>query len=163
MTFNYYESIEDRINLIDKHGALVKDSDFKLWRLHTNLKAFKKVVKGRTECIANLIIPSGALVLAPWFHSLHIENTGKLRADRAMVHSIVEINTKKKIDFAFSNWDTDFIYRVSDPSHVARALKNQYIPRYECVLPREPLDKRNVECASGIHFFVSLPRAINWK
>lgn len=166
MVFTDYETTNDRLELLDRHGApFFQNRPYisYVWELHTHLKAFKKVHSPLGMCIANLIIPVGAKVVSSYYHYDYDKNSGKLRADRAVVHSIVLIETKKKLSYAYSAWSPSFKYSLSSPLTVWRALENEQVPLEECITPRFEFDFSNEECSSGIHFFVSLPRALDWK
>jgi len=119
---------------------------------------FKKVYtldycNALTPLIANLIIPAGETIFSNSFLYMDI---AKMRASRAYVNSIVEINNFKfstirglnynrHIKIAHSIYDTTFEYHTG-----------------AFVEPKIGFSMEPYTCDSGIHFFISLDRALKY-
>jgi hypothetical protein len=140
------------------------------------LYVFKKAYTptSRDGVIINLIIPKGAIIFPGntpggclrTTVSVGMQGSGKLRASKAIVHSISTfkrkfnlydeynearyvddpIFKKKQVKRAIAGWDTSFSYQVG-----------------KTVEPRQPFSFSAYECESGIHFFFKLSKALNWS
>lgn len=127
-----------------------KTENTNIFRVTQPLYVFKKAKQNsstRRNVIINLIIPVGALVHIP-------SNTRygdvacfdrKMRASKAIVHSIVHEYGDCEFKQAVSDWNSSFQYKKG-----------------ETVEPLRPFSIREGECRSGIHFFVSLTSALNY-
>lgn len=114
-----------------------------LWKVHTDLPVFKKVYEHRYySVIANLIIPKGATIRAGTSSWRHPKHKRKMRANRAMVHSLVTRDTHEQTAKAHSNYAINF----------------EYVPG-KVVRPKKRFDWDDVECSTGIHFFLELKDA----
>lgn len=134
--------------VLDRYGDVVSDKrGTRFYRLHTDLPAFKKILKDREDrwffhvrCIANLIIPAGTLI--------HVGTQGnfvKCRAERAIVHSIFTKDDHKIVGIGKSSADWGF----------------KYVPG-ETVTPVAPFSQSHVVCSTGIHFFVDVNAALEY-
>jgi hypothetical protein len=100
--------------------------------------------------IANIIIPAGAEIYygAHGEHSVHF---GKVRASKAILHSISRQSNGDYVGFGRSSHDMSYLYKTStcqaDPIK-AIILK-----------PTESFSKKWDTCESGIHFFLDLQLA----
>lgn len=113
-----------------------------LWKVHTDLPAFKKVVDGGSAIIANLIIPKGARLRADTKTWTRRRNLRKMRANKAFVHSLVDKLCLHRVPIARSLFRESFTYM---PGQV--------------VTPWQRFSTKDIECASGIHFFLEVRRA----
>lgn len=112
-----------------------------------DLQVFKKAYlrDHRCEpCIINLVIPKGTVIYGPASISGEID-TRKMRAEKAIVHSIVNIADGKQRQMAHSGYDSRFKYRPGDT-----------------VVPDAPFGTAPDACKSGIHFFFDLHDALSW-
>ena len=72
--------------------------------------------------------------------------TVKCRCDKAKVLDIERIDTGEKVEYASSNYDSDFIYKVGE------------------IVKVEDFDEdRWDECSTGIHFFINKQNAIEYR
>jgi len=71
--------------------------------------------------------------------------TRKCRASKAHVVSITDIDGNSVGDYVPSNLDSSFIYRVG---------KTVEVPNFE--------EDRWIECAAGIHHFLTREEAVQW-
>jgi hypothetical protein len=161
---------------LDAHGKRVKDS---IWKLKEPIPAFKKVLTytafddrviaiyphlrdadlerairnnprfsnkafNLTGAIANLMIPKGAFV-----HFNKINFSNKLRADKALVHSIVRAEDQKPVAYGLSSYDRSFMY-----------LNGAMLGRKIEVEPAYEFYKGPGTCESGIHFYLELDAAL---
>ena len=69
----------------------------------------------------------------------------KCRCDKAIVKSITSIDGNERFDFAGSAFDQSFVYKVGETVSV---------PDFE--------NNRFIECAPGIHFFISRQEAVDY-
>jgi hypothetical protein len=138
-----------------------------------DLHVFKKISSYRDyydHTIANLIIPAGEVIfigIAPGGNprrSFYVgpDYSGKMRATKAFVHSIVtythksfyvepirlnDIRDIKQVKSGRSKHISNFIYRVG-----------------KTVTPHDPsFSFRPYECDAGIHFFLTLKEALNYN
>lgn len=120
-----------------------------------DLLAFKKVCISRDrflsseQAVVNLVIPKGALIYAPpmnFDRACDWVDYRKMRASEAHVHSIVSTQGRRQIGIGYSAFISSFTYR---PGTTVR--------------PRAGFSQRPVACASGIHFFLNVRDAIDYK
>jgi hypothetical protein len=161
---------------LNAHGKRVKDS---IWKLKEPIPAFKKVFTytpfsdrmiavyphledevlerelrnnphfsnrsyDLSAAIANLMIPKGALV-----HCNQFAFTNKLRANKALVHSIVRVEDRKPVMYGLSSYDTSFMY-----------LNGGMLGREIEVRPWHGFYNGTGNCESGIHFYLELDAAL---
>lgn len=157
------ETNSHRRSILNSHGVIKgRNSALPyLWELHTPLKVFKKTFSNNAfdAHIINLIIPAGALVVYSTDGHRH---KGKMRSDRAVVHSIVNLENKKELNQSYSSQNPRFIYRYSPYTVVSSALSGEKVPLEKCVVPEFDFCKSDITCHSGIHFFLSLKKAIEY-
>lgn len=108
------------------------------------MHVFKKVHHGSVECIANLIIPKGSIIYGLPYGS-DMQDGRKMRANKAIVHSIVSTNSGDEFKWARSGHDVRFVYKAG-----------------EAVKPLENFSTEQNQCRSGIHFFVNLHDALTY-
>lgn len=141
----------------------VKPADEKdFYVVEKPLHVFKKVHehRGWSECVANLVIPKGAVIYAsptvfgadPWDfkqsplrRDLHHADHRKMRCSEARVHSIARIHDGEATDEARSRHDAHF----------------KYLPKTN-VRPVRKFSWRQEQCESGIHFFLNVSDAIEY-
>lgn len=136
------------------------------------VKVFKKLHSG---CIANLVIPQGAMIRVSAVSSTGIP-AGKSRASMALCHSIVQelsSRIKDSVPSAVGYYQTSFMYNAN-PSLVSYYLENpEHFPlpllRTMAKTPKSGIavpshfSMVNKECEAGIHFFFSLKEAQNFR
>lgn len=114
-----------------------------------DLKVFKKVYafKNASPCIANLIIPTGAVIYTStdWDYGCSTVGDRKMRASRAIVNSIARCQDGLNIDIAYSSYCPSFVYK---PGKIL-------VPNY--------FDLESDTCTGGIHFFLNLSDAFHYK
>lgn len=102
--------------------------------IDTPIRGYKKCdTNGNGPTIVTLEIPHGAIVFSI--------NGSKCRTNKAIVRSI----DGDGIDEAYSFFDEEFVYRVGD-----ELVINDFDLRY------------NIECGTGIHFFLTKEEAENY-
>ena len=143
---------------IEKHATLTTECSLGgFYTVKKEMHVFKKVLYRDSSrfwhdtcpAIANLILPVGTE-----FYALHMGLTEagnadayrKMRADRARVHSIVELtHPHKQQPRAYSWFNGQFLYRPG-----------------EFIVPNLPFSKQDLLCESGIHFFINVQDAIDY-
>lgn len=111
------------------------------------LRVFKKVNLHYNYGIANLVIPTGAVVYASpnaFYGFINLSNCFKMRASSAHVHSVVNVKGGK-VSVGWSSHTVSFVYKAG--------MKIQ---------PEYGFSRRNSTCASGIHFFLNLKHALQY-
>lgn len=167
--------------IVRKSGKKLKNGQFILTK---PLKVFKKIFYNhphayrRTSCIANLIIPVGAIV------NLCQEGDGKkFRASQAYCHSIFEVNSKRELAEAYSGYSNNFKYysgkklglKDIDFEDMVRDAElyenNQYTTAARSRIAAFKKCKANPDsfgsgstntCSHGIHFFHEIQSAMNY-
>lgn len=111
---------------------------------------------GNTDGIANLIIPSGALVYFDDTLSLGSADFGKLRSNVAHLHSIARKRDQKPVLLGFSKHDPSFRYETPE----YKGNKNGV----SVLKPTNGFETgyHSRSCDSGIHFFLDLQYALNY-
>jgi hypothetical protein len=118
------------------------------WRVTSPLTAFKKVYGPLSHgAIVNLILPVGAKFYAPSCVWNHTSSRGgrKMRANRAVTHSIALIHNGEGLKDARSSFDKDYVYA---PGIVAR--------------PKPHFSSAYDQCDPGIHFFLNVVEAFDY-
>lgn len=117
------------------------------YRVTKELKVFKKAYSGHNSVIVNLIIPVGAIVHFPEIiYDNHDIDNRKMRASKAIVHSMATKFKKKELTVANSDWDCNFEYKVG-----------------KTVKPfDEKFSSTPRECEAGIHFFMQVEDALKY-
>lgn len=126
--------------------------------LNKDMKVFKKTCapgrRPRTSCITNLIVPAGAMVFVG-YSQLTFPFAGenmciiKCRASSAFVHSSAHTNGSS--------------FEQTNPVVSFHNSEFQYIPG-ETVRPNLGFYTNTPsQCAAGIHFFVTLKEALNYR
>ncbi len=140
--FNYYEEVI--INYADLEGADLKGADLKGADFDDDeIVRFGKILKedmiGYKKCKGNIVklkIPKGAIVFSI--------NNYKCRTNIA---DVISINGSRKKGLKIcSDYNSDFVYEVG---------KRAEIENFNLMY--------NVECASGIHFFMNEEDARNYN
>lgn len=167
--------------IVRKSGKKLKNGQFILTK---PLKVFKKIyythshAYGRTACIANLIIPVGAVV------NLCQDGDGKkFRASQAYCHSIAEIGSKRQLAEGYSGYTTNFKYYSgkklglvdSDFEDMVRDAELYERQQYthqgrqkvtalkKCkAVPDSFSSSSTSTCSAGIHFFHELQSALTY-
>ena len=121
-----------------------------LYTVHTPLHVFKKARadQGWGEVLINLVIPVGEFLFASekaWISDNWTISYRKMRASKAKVHSIINLDTRKEVVTAKSDYSTWFKYRKG-----------------KTVTPNH-FSKQNQFCAGGIHFFLNVGDALNYQ
>jgi hypothetical protein len=118
------------------------------WRVTRDLPAFKKVYGPMSQnAIANLVIPAGA----KFYASSSVWNTGstrgqrKMRASRAMTHSIALIHNGDSLNDARAAFVKDYVYTAG---LVAR--------------PKPYFSGAFDQCDPGIHIFLNVTDAFDY-
>lgn len=160
---------------IKRHGILLPNGQVLLTK---PLYVFKKVFgynagrdySSRTDSIANLVIPIGAVV------NLAQNTSRKLRASQAYCHSIVSKNGKQQFNSGESWYVSSFKYKSGIRNGVQpKQFKNMVIDKekYEsnwgctkvsaCKVTPSSFDTTSTEeCSAGVHFFLELNLAKNY-
>lgn len=133
-----------------------------LWTVHTPMPAFKAVSAFPKErygiasgvCIANLIIPKGATVVADPRRG---EFERKMRANMAEVHSIV------RVDYTFLPAETTRVAKAAAYYHSGFTYMVGYTARVRMAPGLSgAFDTTDATCAPGIHFFLNVHDALNY-
>lgn len=145
----------DLLIYFKRHVKPSHDKRFEFYTVVNDLCVFKKVLvcnnngfKTRSG-IVNLIIPPGAYVYAPQCAFEVYANLGlayrKMRASHACVHSVVTI-TGQKVKRGYSSYQPEFEYTTG-----------------KLVIPQPGFCFDAQDCAGGIHFFLNLHDARNYR
>lgn len=131
------KAFKDSVETFGKKGHLV--------RVVEPLTVFKKVWingrNGRQQAIAVLQLPVGTIIR----HASHALNY-KMRADKAKVLEIYKQADKAPVKKAFSGRQSGFFYHHGK---IAR--------------PNNGFDMHDSECSAGIHFWLHITAAREWR
>ncbi len=147
---SYVIQFPSRVN--KRYGHTLESSCF--YKVKHPLPVFKKVQRFGVGVIANLIIPVGAIIYAPdvaFMVASSNVHERKLRASKAYVHSLAytdscPLGAAYPYRAAFSTFNASFKY-VTDT----------------IVKPDKKFDMNKQTCASGIHFFLNVQDALDWR
>lgn len=122
-----------------------------LYTVHTPLHVFKKARKNKLSygCVLiNLVIPVGEFLFASekaWISDNWTISYRKMRASKAKVHSIINLDTREEVVTATSDYNYSFKYRKG-----------------KTVTPNH-FSKQNQICTGGIHFFLNVGDALDYR
>lgn len=168
--------------IVRKSGTKLKNGQYMLTK---PLKVFKKIYTKTihtsyyagysVDCIANLIIPIGAIV------NLCEIGEKKFRASVAYCHSIVEQSSQKRVASGFSGYNKSFMYYSgkklgltdSDFENMVVDVEKYEVNNWswrpdvnkrikalnKCKVTPDAFDLDTNTCSSGIHFFHELASA----
>lgn len=119
---------------IEDHATLhARRSHTDVWEVQKPMYVFKSVfVNAQRKCIANLIVPKGALIV-----TARNLSERKMRASEAFVHSLYDVDKGEWVGKAESHYTCTFKYVPGATLRVTNAIQDTI-------------------CAPGIHFFVNI-------
>ena len=125
-----------------------------IFKVRVPLRVFKKTRRSRNStpyyspnpAIVNLTIPEGGYVYAnPGAFMLGSRmDYRKMRASKAIVHSVINPKTQKKLGSSRSDYDLHFVYK---PGKIVTPSGFSY---------------QDEICGAGIHFFLNVGDALNY-
>jgi len=116
-----------------------------LFKVHTELKVFKKILTADGPAIASMIIPVGAEIHATCDQWGRLDGR-KMRASKAKVVRIFKTRTHTDATSGYSGWTNNFRYKTK-----------------RIVQPSHPFYRSYGHCESGIHFFLQVNDALDWN
>lgn len=143
-----------RVNRLKRHDLVkyfkehvTKHEPFRsyLFKVHTELKVFKKIYTNEGPAIASMIIPVGAEIHATTDQWGRMDGR-KMRASKAKIVRIFKTRTLKDATSGWSGWTSGFQYRTK-----------------RIVRPTHPFYRSYGHCESGIHFFLQVNDALDWQ
>lgn len=129
---------------------------------------FRWTSYNKSEAIANLIIPAGAIVNLPSLVSYE----RKMRSSHAYSHSVVRLSDNKMVPIGLSGYDKSFPYFSISEFGFNGTIDDEYTKKfyipgkedvdYNFLLQPTSFDGSTLTCRAGIHFFLELDDALEY-